>query len=146
MPECDLLITFNQHNFRMSNPYQEPTETLPIAKKGLTWAEWSIVVALLLILFAFLYAWSAKASATKAWKEAEVAKAELAKISGVSPEDVQKYINQINTLSTDAQRLRTDLSKWQNYANDLDRFVDAELGTYWTSKRNSNVPRPTKPR
>jgi len=127
----------------MSNPYQEPTETLPIAKKGLTWAEWSIVVALLLILFTFLYAWSAQASAKKAWKEAETAKAELAKISGVSPEDVQKYINQINTLSTDAQRLQADLTRWQNYAAELDRFVDAELKTYWTSP---SYTRPTRPR
>ena len=129
----------------MSNPYQEPAETLPIAKKGLTWAEWSIVVAVLLILFAFLYAWSAKASAARAWKEAEAAKVLLAELAGVSPEDVQEYIKQINTLSTDVQRLRTDLTRWQNYATELDRFVEAELSTYWTSNRNSNVRRPTRP-
>jgi len=141
----------------MSNPYQEPAETLPIAKKGLTWAEWSIIIALLLILFAFLYAWNAKTSARKAWKEAEVAqtklesaKEELARLAGTSLQDIEEYLEQIRTMSADMQslradltNLRADLTRWKNYAAELDRFIDAELKTYWMSP---SYTRPTRPR
>ncbi|MDR0327798.1 MAG: hypothetical protein LBI05_05835 [Planctomycetaceae bacterium] len=129
----------------MSNPYQEHPETLPIVKNGLTWAEWSIVVAVILWIVAGLYAWHAQASATKAWKEADAAKAEKAVLAKVKPEDVKKYIDDINKLSFDVKRLQADLTIWKSYAADLDRFVDAELAGYWTSKRNQIVPRPKKP-
>ena len=143
----------------MSNPYQEPVEASPIAKRGLTWAEWSIIVAVLLWMCAGLYAWSAQRSAASARAEATVAqeeqvraKEELARLTGTSPEDIQQYLDQIRTLSSDTQRLQTeltrlraDLTRWQNYANELDRFVDAEIRRYWTNP-SSLRDRPARPR
>jgi len=62
----------------MSNPYQEPeTNPASVVRRGFTWAEWSIIVALCCILAAFFYGWHVEQSAAAARAELAIAQNDL---------------------------------------------------------------------
>ena len=57
----------------MSNPYENPDTDKTVAiKKGLTWAEYSILVALICIVGAFAYSWHVKTQTNKMIKDAAI--------------------------------------------------------------------------
>ena len=62
----------------MSNPYQEPeTNPASIARRGFTWAEWSIIVSLCCIVAAFFYGWHVQQGAAAARAELAIAQSDL---------------------------------------------------------------------
>ena len=136
----------------MTNPYQE-VESVRL-KRGFTWAEWSIIVAVVLWVSAFLYGWSVhndvvveREKLAIIQQQRDEAQAALEAIrntlsqgeSGDSPvvEQLREHIDSLivenAALLRSVANVDNVINRWQNYADELDSFVTAELATYWRS-------------
>ncbi|MDR3109243.1 MAG: hypothetical protein LBU65_06090 [Planctomycetaceae bacterium] len=122
----------------MSNNYEPESIETPVEREKLTWAEWSIIVALFCIVVSFLYGWHVQAVAADT-------KAKLARYNAMlkaceeilgkpvtDPKDIKETLDKLAGAEQSAR-------EWNEYADTVLIILGEELDTYWRTSKAREV-------
>lgn len=118
-----------------TNPYQEPViadDPAALPSRGFTWAEWSIIVAVLSILCAGLYVWYVKGELASLRQEISAAQDELGTKQNQIAEAEKTLAQQIGDLTGERDTAQRNYHIWLQYANELEKHVNRYEDYCWS--------------